>query len=202
MDGRAGRAGRAFSRVDVDSAALRLASLLESVGADVLTVYDPAGGYGHPDHIQVHRVGVRAAELAATPVVLEATVDRQSLQRVVRVLHRLGILRRAPAEWRPDRLARAYTDRGRLTHRVDVRGHIRAKRAAMEAHASQRRSDKGSRSLGLYLKLPGFAYRRVFGHEWFTEQGRAPQHPLLGNIFASLEDRDKQRGRRSTPHHR
>ncbi len=53
--------------------------------ADVLTTYDPAGGYGHPDHVQVHRVGVRAAEIAGTPVVLEATADRTVLQRVVRV---------------------------------------------------------------------------------------------------------------------
>ena len=30
----------------------------------MLTIYDSDGGYGHPDHIQVHRVGVRAAELA------------------------------------------------------------------------------------------------------------------------------------------
>ncbi len=30
----------------------------------MLTTYDERGGYGHPDHIQVHRVGVRAAELA------------------------------------------------------------------------------------------------------------------------------------------
>ena len=35
----------------------------------MLTVYDDNGGYGHPDHIQVHRVGVRAAELAGTPAV-------------------------------------------------------------------------------------------------------------------------------------
>ena len=35
--------------------------------ADVLTIYDWHGNYGHPDHIQVHRVGHRAAELAGTP---------------------------------------------------------------------------------------------------------------------------------------
>ena len=41
--------------------------------ADVLTVYDDHGGYGHPDHIQVHRVGSRAAELAGHAAVYEAT---------------------------------------------------------------------------------------------------------------------------------
>src|SRR5229473_1636075 len=66
----------AFARADVEEAAARLAKLLREESADVLTVYDDHGGYGHPDHVQVHRVGVRAGELAATPVVYEATVDR------------------------------------------------------------------------------------------------------------------------------
>src|SRR5262249_19023205 len=60
----------AFAGADVDEAASRLAKLLVEEEADVLTVYDPAGGYGHPDHVQVHHVGARAAELAGTPVVL------------------------------------------------------------------------------------------------------------------------------------
>ncbi|HEY5248606.1 MAG TPA: methyltransferase domain-containing protein [Dermatophilaceae bacterium] len=57
------RAG-AFCNVDVEVAASRLAQLLVEEGADVLTVYDPHANYGHPDHVQVHVVGVRAAELA------------------------------------------------------------------------------------------------------------------------------------------
>ena len=50
----------AFARADVDEAAARLAEILREEDADVLTVYDDHGGYGHPDHVQVHRVGVRA----------------------------------------------------------------------------------------------------------------------------------------------
>ena len=42
----------------------------------MLTVYDDNGGYGHPDHIQVHRVGMRAAELAGTRRVYQATMNR------------------------------------------------------------------------------------------------------------------------------
>jgi LmbE family N-acetylglucosaminyl deacetylase len=41
-------------------AAAGLAAILRDEGAEVLTVYDANGNYGHPDHIQVHRVGVRA----------------------------------------------------------------------------------------------------------------------------------------------
>jgi LmbE family N-acetylglucosaminyl deacetylase len=164
-----------------------LAEVLVSVRADVLTVYDRAGGYGHPDHVQVHRVGVRAAQLAATPVVLEATVDRDRLLRAMRLARRTGFLHWAPAEWHPDRLAAAYTERSRLTHRVDVRSHIRAKRAAMAAHSSQLASDEGTRSLRLFSMLPPPLYRWVFGHEWFTELGRIPAEELLDDIFYTLD---------------
>ena len=44
----------------VEHAARRLAVILDEEEPDVLTVYDDIGGYGHPDHIQVHRVGMRA----------------------------------------------------------------------------------------------------------------------------------------------
>src|SRR5262245_37776892 len=50
-----------FWQADVEEAAARLAAILVEENADVLTVYDDNGGYGHPDHIQVHRVGMRAA---------------------------------------------------------------------------------------------------------------------------------------------
>jgi LmbE family N-acetylglucosaminyl deacetylase len=186
MDGRAGRDGHAFSRVDVEVAATRLAALLRSVGADVLTVYDPAGGYGHPDHVQVHRVGRRAAELAGTPVVLEATVDRRRLLKILRLLRLVGVLRLAPPDWHPERFTAAYAQPARLTHRIDVRGYTNAKRAAMAAHASQATADNGVRSLALFLRLPPFLYRRVFGYEWYVETGRRPAGELLGDVFATL----------------
>ncbi len=66
-----------FAKSNVDEAATRLAKILDDVGADILTTYDPNGGYGHPDHIQVHRVGNRAAEMAkAKPRILWATMNR------------------------------------------------------------------------------------------------------------------------------
>ncbi|MED5394154.1 MAG: PIG-L family deacetylase, partial [Actinomycetota bacterium] len=48
-----------FWQADVDEAAGRLDAVLDSEVVDVLVVYDSHGGYGHPDHIQVHRVGTR-----------------------------------------------------------------------------------------------------------------------------------------------
>lgn len=181
MDGQAGPGG--FAAVPVEEAARRLASMLGEVRADVLTVYDPAGGYGHPDHLQVHRVGVRAAELAGTPVVLEATVDRR---RLLAVLHVLAALRLAPPEWRPERFARAWAEPGRLTHRVDVRPWTAHKRRAMAAHASQAAADDGTRTLAVFLRLPRPLFRLAFGREWFVERGRRPERRLIDDPLASL----------------
>lgn len=56
-----------FGRADLDEAAGRLAAILRDEHADLLLSYQPNGGYGHRDHVQVHHVGKRAAELAAIP---------------------------------------------------------------------------------------------------------------------------------------
>lgn len=178
-----------FAAADVDTAAHRLATILNDYRADVLTIYDPAGGYGHPDHVQVHRVGQRAAELAGTPVVLEATVDRRPLVRILRVLERTGAARALGvdrSEWSAERFRSSYADPRRITHRVDVRRYAGAKRAAMAAHVSQGTADTGVRTLAVFLRLPQWLFGRVFGHEWFVEQGRFPTARPMDDIFASL----------------
>ncbi|SDL62499.1 N-acetyl-1-D-myo-inositol-2-amino-2-deoxy-alpha-D-glucopyranoside deacetylase [Glycomyces sambucus] len=58
---------RAFWGADVDEAAADLVAVLRDRRPDVLVTYDPDGFYGHPDHIQAHRVAMRAADLAADP---------------------------------------------------------------------------------------------------------------------------------------
>jgi LmbE family N-acetylglucosaminyl deacetylase len=87
-------------------------------------------------------------------------------------------------------LATSYTDPAGITHRVDVRRHISAKRAAMAAHVSQRGAREGRRPLTLFLMLPLPIYRRVFGHEWFTERGRIPKGRPLDDIFFTLKTLD------------
>jgi LmbE family N-acetylglucosaminyl deacetylase len=172
-----------FAAVDVEVAAIRLAAILDEEGADAITVYDAAGGYGHRDHVQVHRVGLRAAEIAGTPLVLEATVDRGRIERVVRVLRHLA--RVIPMPELPE-TAGAFTARADLTHEVDVRRHLDAKRSALAAHHSQ--AGGGPRTLALLLRLPRPLARAVLGREWFREVGRTPDGPLQDDIFATLRD--------------
>lgn len=189
LDGRRGRPGRSFATAAVEEAAERLAAILAETAADVLTVYDPAGGYGHPDHVRVHLVGTRAAELAGTPVVLQATVDRRALGRALRFLRRTGLLRLLgvdSGEWDPRRFDHLFTGPEDITHRVDVRRWAGAKREAMAAHSSQATSDVGVRTMAVFLRLPGSLFRRVFAHEWFVEPGRAPGARPLDDIFASV----------------
>jgi N-acetyl-1-D-myo-inositol-2-amino-2-deoxy-alpha-D-glucopyranoside deacetylase len=55
---------RCFWRADVDQAAGALLDVIAEVRPQVLLTYDAQGAYGHPDHIQAHRVAWRACELA------------------------------------------------------------------------------------------------------------------------------------------
>lgn len=171
-----------FAALDPAIPAQRLAEILREENADAITTYDARGGYGHPDHIQVHRVGALAAELAGTPLVLEVTVDRGKLQGIARVLAKIPKVRRLIPE---DRFAQAYTARADITHAVNVRHQLRAKKRALAAHASQG-TGGGIRTVTLLLKIPNWLAAPVLGTEWFREAGRAPDSTPLDDIFASL----------------
>lgn len=147
---------------DVETAARVVADLLDDEDADLLTGYDDRGGYGHPDHVQVHRIARRAQELAARrPLLLEATLDRTWLVRLLRVARPLA--RRVPGLTLPG--DDIYSPRGPALLRVDVRDRVAAKRAALAAHATQ--AGGGVRTLRLLLALPGPLARRLLGVEWF-----------------------------------
>jgi LmbE family N-acetylglucosaminyl deacetylase len=169
-----------FWSADVEEAARRLAAILEDEHADVLTVYDGHGGYGHPDHIQVHRVGVRAAELAATPVVLEATMNRDHVLRLMR--ERRDEL---PADIEvpdPNEFSEFGTPEHEITTTVDVGDYVEQKRSSMAAHESQIAESH------FFLAMPPEAFREAFGYEWFIRRG-APSGTRETSVFSALESR-------------
>jgi LmbE family N-acetylglucosaminyl deacetylase len=174
----------AFANADVEAAATRLAEILRGEAADVLVVYDRHGGYGHPDHIQVHRVGTRAAALAGTPVVLEATVPSRLFRGVLGLLRLAG---HALGSSAPLPTREVFADPGTITHRVPVTRFLSAKRAALAAHASQTRADGQTRVLARLLRLPPPVFALALGHEWYNEQGRAPG-PTQTDVFATLRE--------------
>lgn len=151
-----------FWRADLDEAADRLAALLRSVHADVLTVYDDHGLYGHPDHIQVHRVGLRAAHLAGVRHVYEATVSRED------ALAAFAELDVDPSEGDPDDDGvdeNFGVARAEIRYMVDVGPQLEAKRSAMRAHKSQISEED------FFLALPEIAFQRIFRYEFFAVPG-------------------------------
>lgn len=156
-----------FWTAPVEEAAEKLAILLRDEGADVLTCYDDHGGYGHPDHIQVHRVGMRAAELAGIRRVYQGTMNRDQIMR-----GRKAFAEQAAAAGieMPD-----ISDRDEfgspesvITAAVDVTPYVDVKRRAMRAHASQI-SEKS-----FFLAMPDDAFGNAFGTEWFIRDGQGP----------------------------
>jgi len=160
-----------FHRAPVDEAAERLAAVLREESADVLTVYDWHGGYGHPDHIKVHHVGHRAAELASTPVVFEATMNRDHIRRLTTVAREAGFGDEADG-MDPDAPADDGnpfgTPEAELTHSVDVSAWVMAKRQAIACHRSQ------IGDAGFFASMPEDAFAMAFGTEWFIRRGGTP----------------------------
>jgi LmbE family N-acetylglucosaminyl deacetylase len=148
----------AFTGADVDEAARLLAEILREEQAAVVTAYDEHGGYGHPDHIQVHHVGVRAAALAGTPRVYAATVSREYFHDLAETMQESvpeGV--DAPD---PDEMDLGVPE-ALITTRIDVGAALDRKRAAMAAHPSQIPGDS------FFLSIDDDAFRRAFGFEWF-----------------------------------
>jgi LmbE family N-acetylglucosaminyl deacetylase len=158
----------AFAAADIEAAAALVADLLREEQADVLTVYDERGGYGHPDHIQVHVVGRRAAVLAGTPRVYAATVSKE---------HYLGLAEQMndqlPADLErpdPEELDLGVPE-AVITTTVDVTDVLDRKRAAMAAHPSQIAEES------FFLALPSELFAAAFGTEWFVRLDETPAEP-------------------------
>lgn len=180
-----------FWQADLDQAASRLAEILREEGADVLTIYDWHGGYGHPDHIQVHRVGKRAAELVADDLpnlrVVESTMNRDEMRRGLEMAREMGAdfgLDGDDGEvFDPDGPMDdgnpMGTPESEITLAVDVSGFVDRKRAALTAHRSQVTDQS------FFLQMPPDTFAQAFGREWFIEHDRpsGPDGPRLGWLF-------------------
>jgi len=158
-----------FWQAPVEHAAKRLALILDEEEADVLTTYDDNGVYGHPDHIQVHRVGQRAAELSGVPVVAQGTINRDWMARGAR---------QAGSEPReiPPNMGRPESE---ITHRVDAVDFVDQKRASMGAHASQIAPDH------FLLALPEALFTIGLGVEFYIVDD-VPSSAAAPDVFTEL----------------
>lgn len=156
-----------FHQADLDEAAGRLARILDEEDADVLVGYDWHGNYGHPDHVKVHPVVYRAAQLARRrPRVLEVTMNRDAARAEYQRMAAQGV----QSDWNPDSPGDDGNGIGlseaELHFRVDVGRMLDLKRAALACHASQ------VTDIGMLLSMPDEVFARFMGVEWYREHGR------------------------------
>lgn len=156
-----------FCHHSVHAIAERIAMICEQEAADVLVGYDRSGGYGHPDHLQVHHSVRQARELLDRPVRLfEATLPREPISRAARLA---ALSRLTPSTFDPAEFDRAWTPRSQITHRVDVRRVLDRKIASLRAHASQASADGTTRTLAILTRLPGPVRTALLGTEFYAE---------------------------------
>ena len=154
-----------FAHVHRFAVAKRIAAVLDEEQADVLVGYDPAGGYGHPDHVQVHRT-VRAASVLArkAPTLFEATLPREPIAKAVRLAGRMHL---TPKGFDAASFDNAWTPSAQITHRIDARKYWSVKKAALRAHASQHQADAQIRTLAVLTQLPGAIGTHLLGTEYY-----------------------------------
>lgn len=175
LDGKITAVQSTLCQASVEEVAKSIAAILENESAQMVIGYDSKGGYGHPDHVQVHKATIAAAKISHTPVVANATVDRQTIAILldyVRPLLKIGPLKDLAA------LADGFTPRADITHRVDISKWTSFKRASMRAHGSQRVGGSTIRTLQVFSNLPSRIFNRAFKYEWFQVVSQSGPNPL------------------------
>jgi N-acetyl-1-D-myo-inositol-2-amino-2-deoxy-alpha-D-glucopyranoside deacetylase len=164
---------RCFWQADVDEAAADLAAVIREVAADVIVSYDANGFYGHPDHIQAHRVARRGHQMTGETARFYATViPRSVLAEAVKL---------PEDSWfeRVTDLSVAVPD-DQVTTAIDAVKYLEAKLAAMRAHETQITVD------GEFFALSNGLGLRAGGTEYYTllSGPRGPGDPYERDLFA------------------
>jgi LmbE family N-acetylglucosaminyl deacetylase len=166
-----------FWTTPVADAAHRLAALIRRHRPDVVITYDENGGYGHPDHIQTHRVTMAAVALADGPAkVYWSTIPQSWIRDIGARMRELGIRwdepdSDPPPMGLPDDQITTWIDAGSVTEQ---------KYDALAAHSSQ--SDGA-----FFLNLGREHFARLMGTETFVRVHDTTGAPVPENdLFAGL----------------
>jgi LmbE family N-acetylglucosaminyl deacetylase len=166
-----------FWTTPVDEAAARLAALMAVYRPQVVVTYDANGFYGHPDHIQAHRITVAAVEATGIPAKLYfPTFPRSAFAEFATVLAEAGLDEPEQNDLgfemgTPDELVTTY---------VDCVAYAATKRAALAAHESQ--SDNV-----FFLNIAEDVFTRMFGTEAFVRHADTTGAPTPeDDLFAGL----------------
>ena len=127
-----------FTDADLDEAVGQLADVIAELRPHVVVTYDPDGGYGHPDHIQAHRVTTVAIAAAAdrwqVPKFYWTVLSARAFRAAIDALGPQDVL--PDWIWPPEDASIGFTD-DQITAAIEAPEHVEAKVAAIGAHATQ-----------------------------------------------------------------
>lgn len=151
----------AFWNADLESAADRLVQIIDEVQPHVLVTYDDFGGYGHPDHIQAHRVAMRAAEKSQWNIakIYWNVMPKSVIQEGIDAMKKIGsdFMGAESADDLP------FAKDDSFVHAmVDGNAFVEKKMDAMRAHATQIEVD------GPFFALSNNLGLQVWGNEYYT----------------------------------
>jgi N-acetyl-1-D-myo-inositol-2-amino-2-deoxy-alpha-D-glucopyranoside deacetylase len=187
----------AFWNADLREASDHLVEVIREVRPQVLVTYDEYGGYGHPDHIQAHRVATYGAALAAAP---SYRVDLGAAWDIAKIYWNAlprSVAENAIAQMVADGsdffgiddaedLAFVVPDEA-ITAAIDGTDFVERKMAAMRAHATQITPD------GPFFAMPDRLGENVWGWEHYrlVKGSRGPIDTTTGwesDLFAGVDD--------------
>ncbi|MEY4323293.1 MAG: hypothetical protein RL410_1074 [Actinomycetota bacterium] len=164
LDGHAQASRSTLCEGNLEEQVSALRQIFAQERPDVVVSYDKAGGYGHPDHVRVHDITLQAAQESGVPTLLEATMDRQTIARVldfvrplIKFAHADDILK----------LADGFSARADIGYVIDIRRWISPKRAALRAHSSQTTGGSTPRTISVMLAIPRPLFVKIFSREWY-----------------------------------
>lgn len=177
-----------FWRADVEEAAKNLAAIIDEVKPQVMVTYDENGGYGHPDHIQTHRVAMRASEIATWKVskIYWNIMPKSIVQKGMDAMKAQGsdFFGAENVDDLP-----FVKDDSFVSAVIHAPNQVDKKMAAMKAHATQISLD------GPFFALSNNLGVQVFGDEYYTlvkGEISGTYHPvstdnLEQDLFAGIE---------------
>ncbi|MFD5145792.1 PIG-L family deacetylase [Streptomyces sp. NPDC058401] len=171
----------AFWQTPVEEGAARLADLMRHYRPDVVVTYDENGFYGHPDHIQAHRITMAALELTdLTPKVYWTTMPRSAMQRFGEIMREFGEDMPEPDPAETAALAEIGLPDDEISTWVDATPFSSQKYDSLAAHASQGESI-------FFLKMGKEKFGELMGVETFVRVKDTTGAPVPEtDLFAGL----------------
>ena len=186
----------AFWNADLTEAANHLVEVIREIRPQVLVTYDEFGGYGHPDHIQAHRVAIYAASLAAVPSYRRDLGEAHDIAKIywsamsaAKVRQGLRDLREAGDTTTfegmdPDSLPAFMVEDDALSAKVEADDYADVKMEALKAHRTQIEVD------GPFFALSNNKGNEIWGTEYYriAKGALGPTGPdgLETDLFAGL----------------